>query len=185
MLARPVAMMTASRLAVIGALYGASRVRDEDVRDLFRMWDGIWYETIAQHGYPTRVYGFGGKPNGLFAFFPVYPLLVRGVHAVTPFGWSDAASIVSFALAVGVALFLWLLVRDWKGDAVADRTAALFAFFPGAYVLTIHYSDGALLCAATACLWLVTRRQWLLAGAVGAICTAARPNGIVIVACCA
>ena len=183
-LLRPIAVMTAARLATMGALAAVARVNGDSFNDFLRLWDGRWYELIAQQGYPSDVYGTDGAPIGLFAFFPVYPLLVRSVHAVTPLSWSDSASLTSFLLALGAAALLWLLVRDWKDAATADRTVALFAFFPGTFVLSLHYSDGALVCAALACLLLLSRRRWLLAGLAGAVCTASRPNGVVIVVCC-
>ena len=184
MLVRPLAVMAVSRLTVLGVLFAASLVRDDGVRDYLRMWDGTWYDLIAQDGYPRNVYGHDGKPVGLFAFLPVYPLLIRGVHAITPFNWNDAASITSFLLALLLAGLLWMLVRDWYDEAIADRTVALLAFFPAAFVFTVHYSESSVLCPAIASLLLLHRRRWMLAGLAGAVCTAARPNGIVIVACC-
>jgi hypothetical protein len=186
LLVRPMVTMAVSRLVVLGALHVETLVYDKDVRGLLRMWDGRWYELIAQDWYPHNVYGTDGKPVGLFAFFPVYPALVRAVHFVTPFGISDSASIVSFALALLFAALFWLFVRDiTSDDRIADRAVALFAFFPGAFILTVHYSDAAMLCPAVGCLLLLRRRHWLLAGLCAAVCTAARSNGIVIVLCCA
>jgi hypothetical protein len=129
-LLRPMATMAVSRFVVLGALFVASLVHDDGVRDSLGMWDAHWYELIAQDGYPRNVYGHDGQPVGLFAFFPLYPLLVRGVHAISPFNWSDAASIVSFLLALLLAALLWLYVRDVRDEVTADRTVALFAFFP-------------------------------------------------------
>ena len=90
-LLRPMAVMAVSRLTVLGVLFAVSLVRDDSVRDYFQMWDGRWYDLIAHDGYPRNVYGSDGKPVGLFAFFPIFPLLVRGMHAVSPFNWSDSA----------------------------------------------------------------------------------------------
>jgi len=181
----PVAVMAVSRMVVFSALAAATLVHGDDLSAFLRMWDGTWYELIATDGYPDHVYGNDGQPIGLFAFFPIYPLLVRGLHELTFLNIGDAATVVSLAAALVLAALLWVYVRDLTDNGTADRTVALFAFFPGAFVLTVHYSDGVMLCAAVACLLALHRRHWLVAGLAGALCTAARPNGIVIVACCA
>lgn len=182
---RPVAVMLASRVAISGALAAATLVRGDEFVTFLRMWDGTWYELIASDGYPDHVYGTDGAPVGLFAFFPLYPMLVHAVDAISPLGISASASVISLVAALGCAVLLWVHVRDWTDVRTADRAVALFAFFPGAFVLSVHYADGLMLCAALGCLVLLHRRRWVLAGVVAAICTATRPNGVVIVAVCA
>jgi hypothetical protein len=185
LLLAPMAVMAVSRVLVFSALASATLVSGHHLSGYLRAWDGQWYELIATDGYPDHVYGSDGRPIGLFAFFPVYPLLVRGLHQLTFLNVGDAASIVSLAAALLLAALLWTYVRDLTDASTAGRTVALFAFFPGAFVLTLHYSDGVMLCAAVGCLLALHRRQWVVAGLAGAVCTAARPNGVVIVACCA
>lgn len=172
--------MAASRVAVLGALFVGSRLRIQSFRVINLLWDGGFYVKIAQSGYPRRVVGMSRV-----AFFPMYPLVVRAVHAVTRLDRAQAAWAASFGLSLLLAALLWKAVRDWKGREVADRAVVLFAFFPGSYVLTLAYSEGVLLCAAIACLLLLDRRRWVAAGLAAAVCSASRPNGIVIALCCA
>ncbi|MBX6341581.1 MAG: hypothetical protein IRY97_03915, partial [Thermomicrobiaceae bacterium] len=46
--------------------------------DPLRNWDGFWYTWIADRGYHDH--------PAIAAFWPLYPLLMRLVHALT--GWS-------------------------------------------------------------------------------------------------
>ena len=50
--------------------------------DMVRIWDGEWYERIALHGYPrTLPHGAVGTVDyNSWAFFPLFPMLVRGRH---------------------------------------------------------------------------------------------------------
>ncbi len=52
--------------------------------ETFAAWDSGWYWTIARHGYR---YNAGGQSS--IAFFPLYPLLMRGL--ARPFGGTDRA----------------------------------------------------------------------------------------------
>ena len=79
----------------------------------------------------------------------------------------------------------WYLCRSFWGDTVATRGAALFCFFPGAWVFTFAYSEGLMIILAMATLVLLQRRAWLWAGVVGALATSSRPNAIVLVGCAA
>src|SRR5687768_2791110 len=90
---RPMAVMAVSRVLVLGALAAATLVRGHDLSAFLKMWDGTWYELLATDGYPQNVYGSDGEPVGLFAFFPLYPLLVRAAHALPFVDVGDAASI--------------------------------------------------------------------------------------------
>ena len=75
-------------------------------------WDALWYLAIAQDGYSGDDALSAEKRA---AFFPLYPLLVRGVG--TLFGGSHAALLLA-AYLVSLAAFLvaiagmWAIARD-------------------------------------------------------------------------
>ncbi|TML18593.1 MAG: hypothetical protein E6G39_02920 [Actinobacteria bacterium] len=60
-------------------------------------FDAGWYRSIAEHGYYFR----GDKEQSSVAFFPVYPLVMRGLHSV--FGGDTAAWGIFITLAAGTA----------------------------------------------------------------------------------
>lgn len=140
-------------------------------------WDGSWYVQIARQGY--------GEESGVMAFFPGYPLSIRLVAAVT--GLSDGTAAVLAALAWGAlaSVLLWALSSALGDRAFADRSTALFAFFPGSFVFTMAYSEPMMLAAAIGCLLCLHERRWVIAGLCGAVATATRPNAVVLVGCAA
>ena len=71
------------------------------------------------------------------------------------------------------------------GRVVADRAAVLFAFSPGAFVLSLVYAEGLLVLLSAACLLALLERRWLVAGLVAALATATRPNATAVVMACA
>ena len=81
-----VAVHFALTLVAIGAVAIAS---DEALVDQLSVWDGGHYLHIAATGYATDVDPSAPYPNTRaqdLAFLPLYPLLIRAVATITPFG---------------------------------------------------------------------------------------------------
>jgi hypothetical protein len=146
-------------------------------------WDGAWYVWVADRGYPTASQ-FSHHLSEV-AFFPLYPAVVRGLSAVT--GLSALASAVTVATLAGVfaTVLVWQLAARLAGPKVADRAVLLFVFFPGSFALSMAYAEGFMVVAAAGCLLALLRRQWVVAGLVGALATASRPNAVPVVIACA
>jgi len=143
-------------------------------------WDGAWYLDIAGRGYAD---GRDPADSDNLAFFPLYPLLVRGVAPLgVPLGL--AGVLVTTASGALAAAAVALLARRISGAAAARRTAFVFCFFPGAMVLSMAYAEGLTIAAAAACLLALLDRRWALAGAAAAVAGLTRPNGSVLVVVC-
>jgi hypothetical protein len=97
-------------------------------------WDAAWYRSIAEHGYA------GSPPDGE-RFFPLFPLLGRGLGWVL--GSHDGVALVVlanlFALAFGAAVVL--LTRRHLGAEPAGRAGTLTLLAPGAVVLAMAYAE--------------------------------------------
>jgi hypothetical protein len=150
-------------------------------------WDGAWYLKIVRQGYPSSI------PRDITyemaearaAFFPAYPMIVRVADVVLPGGDVFAAVFVNFVLgALGVYL-VGLLARELFDERVAYRAMLLVTFFPGSVALSLTYSEATLMVAAAACLLMLVRRNWVLAGVLASIGSACRPNGIALSFACA
>jgi hypothetical protein len=129
-------------------------------------WDYNWYERIAQAGYPDGSGGFR------YAFFPLWPLLLRASGPV-----SDAGLAGVLAWAASGAAFLGVAAGT-PGARV--RTALALACWPGSFALAIAYPDGLALAAAAWAAVLALRGRWPAAGALGALAAVARPGGFLI-----
>lgn len=146
-------------------------------------WDGGWYVRIARLGYPLSA--GGPKPRADFAFFPLFPLIVRAVSWITGLSPTTAAVGTSMAFGLVAAVLLWVLAERLGGKHMADRAVALFCFFPGSIVLSMAYSESMMIAFALVCLLALLDRRWWSAGLAAALATATRPNAVALCACCA
>lgn len=184
--ARPLAWYAASRLLFLVATTVAIGVRSDLSRGNWaHLWDAKWFLQVIEHGYPSTVPAIAGDavPSRL-AFFPLFPLLTRGLAWLLP--GPDAVAAVAVALIFGglSVVLLFHLARSLTDDATARRAVALFCFFPGSIVLSMAYSEPVMIALAAACLLALHQRSWLTAGLTAALATATRPNAIALVAAC-
>lgn len=184
----PVAAYAGSRLLTLAVAFAARYVTPgTGVFGIFtNRWDGSWYRAIAADGYPTVIpTGQGNGAQSLLGFFPLYPLLIRVVGAVPGVSLPVAAFLVNAVAGLVATVLLWRLAERVFGEEVAHRSAFLFCFFPGAYALSLAYSESVFLAFAVGCLLLLEQRRWWWAALVGGIGSAARPTGYALALCCA
>jgi len=180
----PLGIFAASRAAIFAVLFFATRLPGAPPWQRFLTgWDGAWYLLIAKHGYPTSLVPAPGQTD--HAFFPLYPMMIRGVHALG--GWSFESSAVAAALVSSAAamVVIWLLVQRLCDTPTASRTVALMSFFPWAFIFTMAYSEGLLLLLGAICLLALLDEHWLIAGLAALVAGATRPNGFVLALPCA
>jgi hypothetical protein len=139
--------------------------------DLSRCWDTRWFVETATQWYPSTLPAEGQQTT--LAFFPGYPGLVAGVHAlgVPALGAAVAVSLVLGGLAT---LLVWRLALCVAPPDVAVRAAVLFCCFPGAVVLSWGYSEALAAALVAGCLLALHRRRWVLGGVLAAAAGATR-----------
>ncbi|MFJ5921933.1 hypothetical protein ACIQF6_04895 [Kitasatospora sp. NPDC092948] len=153
--------------------------------DRLTAWDGRHFLEIAAGGYPDAyTYTPDGELTGNnLAFFPLFPMLVRAVHAVTGLSWS-AAGIVAAQLALLAALVtVHRLVSRLRTRRTATATLVLLAAAqPMSLVFFMAYSESLLLATAAATLLAAHRRAWPAAGLFAFLAGLTRPAGVAVVA---
>lgn len=156
------------------------------VTDVLTSWDGLWYLEIVRRGYPDSIPASitYEQIEARAAFFPVYPWAVRVVDRLLPGGDVFAALSLNLALGAVSVVLVGVLARRLYSVSVAARAMTLYAIFPGSFVLSFAYSEAMLIVLAAACLLFLIDERWLLAGLFAALATAARPNGVALVAAC-
>ncbi len=186
-LAHPLGIYAASRVVTVVALAVAGVLSPDHFADMFFRWDGAWYLALVDQGYPhgVPVVAGGEAAQSTIAFFPGFPLAIRGLQRVTGLPAKPAAIVIVFIFGAAAAVLLWCLVRRVADAAAADRATALFCFFPGSFVLSLAYSEALMLALAAGCLLALISRRWLAAGIAAALATAVRPNAVALVAACA
>lgn len=186
-LGTPVAAYLTSRFTVLVAMWLADvAVADRSFFDLGKRWDGGWYFQTALVGYPHEVPTVAGRAvQSTLGFFPLFPMAARAVAVLPGVGPLTAAVAISLVGGLVATVLVWRLADVVWDRATADRAAVLFAFLPGSFVFSIAYSEGLMLALSAACLVLLYRQRWLLAGLAAALATATRPNALALVAAAA
>ncbi len=151
------------------------------IKDRLLVWDGTWFVRVAVHGYPHGyTYDSSGEMvgNGL-AFFPGYPLLIRGLHVLgLDAGW--AAIGISWVAAAAATALLFLLGQDLGGRRVGYALAVLFCAQPMSVVLSMWYSEATFCALAIGTLLAAYRQRWLIAGLLGLGASLTRPMGLAV-----
>jgi Mannosyltransferase (PIG-V) len=168
----------------VGATRGWQHV-PELTLDVWGRYDTWWYRDLATHGYRPTADLLQQQSN--LAFFPLYPALVRALHALLPAARQgyEARYTIAVALSNACALAaLWLvftLVRDrWRDEGLARRVVVYLLLFPAGFFLSCAYSESLYLALAAAALLLGQRGRWWAAGLCAALATLSRSSGILV-----
>jgi Mannosyltransferase (PIG-V) len=138
-------------------------------------WDSAWYLRIADSGY--------GDSTARAAFFPLYPLLIRGVATVL--GGSNgallvAAYLVSLAAFLGALTLLHRLTELELGRRLARPTLLLLALFPAAVYFGAPYSESLFLLLAVGTFYAARTGRWTWAGGCAGLASATRSAGLLL-----
>ena len=139
-------------------------------------WDAVWYLRIAESGY-------GEEDDVRAAFFPLYPMLSRGLGQLG--GGSEAAVLVasylvSLAAFFGALFLLYRLVSLELGERLAGPTLLLLAVFPASLYFGAPYSESLFLLACVGAFYAARTDRWALAGACAAGAAATRSLGVLL-----
>jgi len=176
-------MVAAALIAVRLAAY-AALAPDGLARGLCQ-WDCDWYLSIAGTGYDVETHLVGGRLQANWAFFPLFPLLIRlaglltGIAPVVSGLVVSGIMLSSFALW-GFTVLGWLYRARTRPHASPWPWLLLMAAWPYGFYFNAPYSESLYAALTAACLLaLETERPWLAAAAC-ALVTATRPTGILL-----
>ena len=137
--------------------------------------DAGWYQTIAAHGY-------GALPRSATRFFPLLPLLDRGLHDVTTLTVGIASLLITNLAALLLGVGIYVLVRaEFQDTVVARRAVWLIMLAPPAFVFVMGYSEALLVLLAVAFFITIRRGNWWWAALFGYLAGTARPIGCLLV----
>ena len=138
-------------------------------------FDSGWYYNIATNGYSY----VPGKQSSV-AFFPTYPMAVRGLGALLG-DYQVAGSVIGVASGAGAVVLFGVWVWRRLPRAGALTAIAVLMVYPYAFFLYgSMYADSLFLLTALGAFLLLERRMYWLAGLVGALATAGRPIGVAV-----
>ena len=182
----PLLVFAATWLLILATWYAADRIyhQSHPPRWYYGYKDAGFYFGIAEHGYAWSLHAphHSVRQSAWSAFFPLFPLAIRLFSYLT-FGHYIAAALIVVVLSgAASALGVWAVAARVCDRKVADRAVVLYCLFPGAMTFGMLYSEPLGVALSAAALLALLSRRWVLAGICGALCTAERPDLIVIAA---
>jgi Mannosyltransferase (PIG-V) len=136
----------------------------------FAQWDTGWFIRIAERGYDVKETS---------AFFPVYPLVVRGLAFLI--GSHLVAGVLISLVAAGIACVLLVeLARPVLGERGAADAVLYLSLYPLALVFTSLYAEGLFLALSVGSFLAATRGRAWVAGVCGGLAVATRLVGLAL-----
>ncbi|MGW3201375.1 hypothetical protein ACWDBD_43920 [Streptomyces sp. NPDC001118] len=177
---RALAVFAAVRLAGVVVLVLVDAVAGRPFgMSLAHRWDSVWYLHIAEHGYGTRLrITASGAVQTDWAFFPLYPGLIRALRGLLPVTAGRAGLLIAWGSAALAAWGIYAIGHHLYGRRVATALVALWAVLPQSVVLGLAYTEPLFTACAAWSLYAVLRRRWPAAGSLALLAGLARPNGI-------
>ncbi len=154
---------------------GAEDVVEHDVGwavDVWGRWDSGWFLGIAHHGY--------ANPSHSTAFFPAYPLLVRGVGSFFLGHDLLAGVLVSLLASLIAFVLLWRLATGLMEERGAERSVLYLAIFPTTLFLIAVYSESLYLALTVAAFLAAVRGRWTWAGVATGLAALTRVSGVIL-----
>ncbi len=183
----PALAFAITRLAIgLAAYFGAAllpdgpniyhlRGTDNLLLDVFASrWDTGFYISIAEEGYKNE-----GVPFPSTAFWPLLPLAMRAVGALTG-DVAIAGVLVANLALLGAMMLLYRLVDGEWGEEVATRSVWYMLIYPASFFGSAIYTESLFLLFAIGSLYLARRGYWESAGLLGAAGAATRLVGIIL-----
>jgi hypothetical protein len=147
--------------------------------DIWNVWDGKLYLDIARYGYSAMPLNGMGMAN--YAFFPLYPLLIRLVEPLVG-NYAVAGLLVSNLCLLVACVYIYRYVAlDSDADArTAARAAKYLILFPMAFLFSAVLTESLFLALSVACLYYARRGSWIMAGVLGFFVPLTRLPGLAI-----
>jgi len=150
---------------------------------LFNRWDSGHYINIALNWYSV---GPGG-PSETWAFFPLYPALMRTVSTPIMGFMSPSQAVALGGFLISNALFFVAIFYFYKlsdavlknGDLALLSTIA-FSLWPGSLFYSCVYTESLFMALMVSALYLLERNKTFSAVILGLLAGWTRPNGFLI-----
>jgi mannosyltransferase PIG-V len=155
----------------------AWRLEIDPVRNLLARWDTFFYLDIATRGYQWNGNALQGQN---VVFFPLYPLLMRGLGAAIgghPLLAGLIVSLMAFLLALS---YFWRWIADRLDADTATGAVWLLSAFPLAVFFSAAYTESLYLLIVVGACYHAERRQFARSAAVGFLGGLVRPNGLLL-----
>lgn len=137
----------------------------------FANWDGAHYISIAKSGYQEQFQ---------YAFFPLYPILIKFFGEITG-DFLLSAILINLISSFLAANTFYQLVRIEFNKQYAQKALLSLLFFPMSFYFLTAYTEGLFLLLAVSTFLFVRKGNLFLATVTAALASATRPAGVAVV----
>lgn len=143
-------------------------------------WDSAWYQRIFDTGYPAEIprNADGSAQENAWAFYALFPFLVRALSGITGLPWDALAPSVAVLAGLASVLVIHRLFRLVAGPGDSLAGVALVCVLPVSAVLQVPYAESLHLLLLAVSLLLLARHRYLLAAPVVLAMCLTRPAGL-------
>lgn len=148
--------------------------------DFINIWDSAWYQRIYESGYPDTIPRdeSGRARENPWAFYALFPGLVRALDTFTGLGWSVLAPAVAVLAGLGAVLVIYRLFRLHADHGPALWGTVFVSTFPISPILQVPYAESLHLLLLAASLYLVGVGRYLAAIPTVVLMCLTRPAGL-------
>jgi hypothetical protein len=177
-------------LANAGVLfYGSEFFKISSLDSLIHLkfrFDSGWYETIANNGHhkitPDLLAPIDNEHwrQSYYAFFPLYPLTVKGLQLLTGLSYGPAAYIFSYIISIVAFVVFYLFTKRFTASpGIALTSTMVLMLSPFTFFFSMALTEAYYLALLAGAFLGVYNKNLLLIALCSALLVLVRPNGIV------
>ncbi len=146
-------------------------------------WDCDWYLSIAKSGYDAAPHQIGDLWQANWAFFPLYPLLVRSFGVIV-----DSSALETIGVALSTACFILFAVLSVRYRSLTRQSVSRWSWFilltvwPYGFYFHSGYPEALYAALSTGAMLALADSKPFVAGWSTALLSATRPTGILLAA---
>lgn len=140
---------------------------------IFTQWDASHYIGISENGYVNT-----GDARLHIVFYPLYPILVKGLN----FLFSDSlvsAAVLSNACFIASGIILYMIVFEIYGKKTASHSVWLYMFSMGSVFYSVPYTESLFVCLTLLSVYFARKHRFYPAVFFGALSSFTRLPGAI------
>ncbi|MBS1055099.1 hypothetical protein [Gluconobacter kondonii] len=146
-------------------------------------WDCGWYYSIENSGYDIHPLLSGpGVGQANWAFFPLFPFVVKYVHAITGFSYQLSGVIINNILLFLISFCSAVYVIDKKKNYDWFITVMVVYSFPTSLYFHAQYTESLYGFLVLLIIILINRNYYWTSAVISSLFTATRPSAAPIIA---
>lgn len=166
---------------LVGAVYNVFDGSDQSIWDLLFRWDSPWYKGIIVDGYMDYPQGMTGNNAANWAFFPLYPMIVKVFYMMTNIRVEILGSVISSIITLIASFVIYDYCVDIKNEKCAKIAMILLFVGPYSFYTATLYTESLYILFTILFFYFLKKDKWILAGICGGLVSATRVTGAILV----